>query len=87
MPYVYILQSESSGQYYIGYTKNLTKRVADHQHDQGGWTSGKGSWRLKYYEECESDTLARKREIRLKKSRKRSYWAWVSDHGPGTKVG
>jgi putative endonuclease len=86
MPYVYILHSEASGQYYIGYTKNLLQRITDHQNDQGGWTQGKGPWALSYYEEYDDDTEARKREIQLKRNRKRTYLEWLFDHGPGNKT-
>lgn len=30
MYYVYILQSDKTGKYYVGYTKNLEKRLKEH---------------------------------------------------------
>ncbi|MBU9888247.1 MAG: GIY-YIG nuclease family protein [Candidatus Omnitrophica bacterium] len=30
MWYIYILQSDKSGRYYVGYTENLEKRVQEH---------------------------------------------------------
>ena len=86
MSYVYILENASSV-YYIGYTKDLEKRVADHQQDQGGWTSGRGPWSLRYYEEFEEDASARQREIKLKKAKNKQYLAWLIENGPGCSVG
>ena len=86
MSYTYILQSES-GKFYIGYTKNLEARVAAHQADEGGWTAGKGPWRLRYYESYEEDSDARKREIALKRKKRSAFYEWLINNGPGSSVG
>ncbi|NJC25451.1 GIY-YIG nuclease family protein [Neolewinella antarctica] len=87
MSFVYILYSTAIDKYYVGYTKDLDKRVLTHQTDEGGWTSGKGPWELMYYECYESDTVARKREIKLKKSKNQRYLKWLTENGPGSSVG
>ena len=85
--YTYLLLSESTGQYYIGYTSDLVGRVLTHQADEGNWTRGKGPWRLVYYETFVTDTEARKREIKLKRMKSKVYLKWLSQNGPGTSVG
>ena len=69
--YVYILQSELDGTYYLGSTANLEVRVA--RHNQGGsrYTKAKRPWKLIHSEEFgnKSDALIRERQIKKRKSR------------------
>jgi len=72
MPYyVYILQSDSDGTYYIGSTLDLDARLA--RHNQGGsrYTKSKKPWKVIYSEEFgnKSDALVRERQIKNRKSR------------------
>jgi len=62
MFYVYILQSRKDEQFYIGFTKNLKKRIKDH--NTGGTKSTKPRRPLKliYYEAHKSEKDARRRE-------------------------
>ncbi len=83
MNYVYIIQSTTSGKFYIGYTKNLQQRISQHQEDRGGWTKGKGPWVLKYYETFELNSEARKREIQLKKKKRPAFYEYLIMNGPG----
>ena len=76
MPYfIYILQSESSGRYYIGHTDDLQKRVAQHNDPKYTLTTftkkHRGPWKLVYFEMFETRAVAmkREREIKAKKSR------------------
>ena len=64
---MYVLQSSSKPNYYIGFTKNLKVRFKDH--NSGGNTSTKRGipWKLVYCEGYESENFARQREKRLKK--------------------
>ena len=48
--YVYILQSESSGRYYVGQTKDLAKRVAYHNANYSLALKNRGPWKLVYSE-------------------------------------
>jgi len=57
MHYVYVLK-QGKYDYYIGYTKNLSRRYTEHRKY--------GSWQLLYYEAYGSESLARVRERRLK---------------------
>jgi putative endonuclease len=51
MPYyVYILQSELDGTYYIGSTRDLDMRVARHNHGGSRYTKSKKPWKVIYSE-------------------------------------
>jgi putative endonuclease len=69
--YVYILQSDLDGTYYVGSTGDLDMRVA--RHNQGGsrYTKAKRPWKLIHSEEFgnKSDALIRERQIKKRKSR------------------
>src|SRR5581483_8407673 len=66
IPAVYILQSESSGRFYIGCAQNPAARLAEHQRGQTFATRGRGPWNLVYQEPFESLAEARRRERQLK---------------------
>ncbi|MFQ6605177.1 MAG: GIY-YIG nuclease family protein [Fidelibacterota bacterium] len=73
MYYTYIIASEKTGRYYVGYTGDLDKRLARHN---AGWSRSTKSgipWKIVYYEIYENKTDAIKREQELKrwKSRER----------------
>jgi putative endonuclease len=76
MFYLYILQSESSGRYYIGQTDNLDRRLAEHNNPEciSSKTTKrfKGPWELVYSEKYpnRSAAMARERQIKAWKSRK-----------------
>ena len=76
MYYLYILQSESTGRYYIGQTDNLERCLLEHNDScrTGSKTTKrfKGPWKLIYFEEYKTrrETMARERQIKSWKSRK-----------------
>lgn len=66
MGYVYILRCRD-GSFYVGSTKNLERRIKEHQLGRGGrYTKGRLPVELVYYEEV-PDHLMRKREYELKR--------------------
>ena len=68
MPYfVYILQSLVDGTFYTGYTKDINKRLVQHNNAKTGYSAKKSPWKLVYYEAFEIKTLAIKRERFIKK--------------------
>ena len=67
MPCVYILQSESSGRFYIGSTNDLERRLSEHRRAHSLATRGRGPWKLVHTEEFFSLTEARRRELEIKK--------------------
>ena len=68
---VYIIESVSSGQYYIGCTGDLQKRLEYHNAGKSRWTRGRGPWRLVYEERhsTRGEALRRERQIKRMKSR------------------
>jgi putative endonuclease len=68
MYYTYIIKSKTKKYYYIGSTDNLEKRIKEH--NQGKTKSIKHlvPFELIYYEAYIVKSLARKREIELKKN-------------------
>jgi putative endonuclease len=51
MFYVYLIECRQDKSWYIGYTADLKRRIADHQSGNGCRTTAKkGDWKLIYYE-------------------------------------
>ena len=63
---VYILQSEKTGRYYVGYTSDLEKRI--HYHNSGKNISTKNDtpWKLIWHENFETKKDAWLREHQIK---------------------
>jgi len=66
MYYVYILLSEKDKQFYTGYTKNLERRVEEHQNGKVYSIYNRLPVRLVYYEASlnQSDTLHREKYLK-----------------------
>jgi putative endonuclease len=62
--WVYILQSLSTGRFYVGSTADLERRLAKHQRRHSPATRGREPWRLVYQEPFPSLIAARRREGR-----------------------
>jgi len=71
MFYLYILQSQKDGSYYIGYSANSQQRLLKHNNSRSGYTSRKKPWTLVYTQAYATKTEAIKRErfIKAQKSR------------------
>ena len=54
---------------YVGYTKNLFKRISLHNSGKGAKFTRGRRWKLIYKEKCKSKPEAIKKEILLKKNR------------------
>ena len=68
MYYVYVLRNDE-GRLYIGSTSDLERRVRRHRNDEGGWTRGRGPWKLVHKGTFDSRAQAMKRERSLKSGR------------------
>jgi len=68
MYFVYVIQSEKDGSTYIGFTGNINKRLKEHNQGKTRSIKSKVPFKMVYFEEFESKTEARKREILLKKN-------------------
>jgi putative endonuclease len=68
---VYILYSESSDRYYIGYTNNLNRRIAEHNRKKGKFTDTGIPWKLVHSEPyfSKKKAMAREKFIKSKKSK------------------
>jgi putative endonuclease len=78
MPFfVYVLQSESTGETYIGQTSDLQRRVAQHNDPNCQLTlhtkRRRGPWRLVHSEELLTRAEAMRREKELKSGKGREW--------------
>jgi len=64
--YVYLLQSEKSQSLYIGYTKNLRRRLEEHNLGLNFSTKADKPWKIIFYEAYASPDDAKRREKYLK---------------------
>ena len=71
MSYLYILQSEKTGRYYIGSTNNLKRRLHEHRSGKTKSTRYLLPIRIAYWKEYPSDAEARAAERLLKNKKSR----------------
>ena len=67
MGFLYILQSDSSGRFYVGSTDDLDRRVSEHQRGKNLATRGRGPWKLVHDEKFDTLSEARRRESEIKR--------------------
>ncbi|WP_420832384.1 GIY-YIG nuclease family protein [Paraflavitalea pollutisoli] len=75
--YVYVLQSLKDFSFYIGQCDDLDCRMSKHTDGLSQYTSGKGPWRLRYFECFKSRSEAILREKAIKKKKSRKYIEWL----------
>ena len=73
MWYVYLLQSQKNGIWYIGSTKDLQKRILTHNSSNNKSTKSGVPWKVIYCEVCINKNDARARERYLKSGMGRRY--------------
>ena len=63
MYYTYILKSQLDGSLYKGHTKNLERRLKEHNSGKSEYSSRKGPWKIIYYEEfpCREEAICREK--------------------------
>ena len=69
--YTYILFSESRNRYYVGYTSNISNRLIKHNAGNSPSTKSGRPWKLVYFEEFDSKSVAIKRENEIKRWKSR----------------
>ncbi len=72
--FVYILRSLKDGSLYIGYTKDLERRLEEHNNGRSRFTRKKIPWEIFYYELYQLKGEAIKRERFLKGQRNTSFY-------------
>lgn len=87
MFFVYIIESALDDSFYIGQTKDLTKRVEYHNEGLSKYTSKKKPWKLVYSEELNTRTEAIKRERFLKSQKNRNFYKRLIQNWSGSSVG
>ena len=68
-----ILQSEATGRYYVGQTKDLQDRVAYHRANYSKALKNRGPWILVYSEKFETRGEAVRRERYIKRQKDRRF--------------
>ena len=66
MAFLYILQSQTTGRYYVGSTNDLPHGVSKHRRSHSPATQGRGPWTLVYQESFPTLPEARRREYEIK---------------------
>lgn len=66
--YVYVLNSISSNSFYVGFTRDLQRRLAEHNNGLNFSTKAYRPWSLVYYEAHTNEEDTKRREKYLKTS-------------------
>lgn len=74
MYFTYIIKSIITGNFYIGFTEDLEKRLEYHNIGLNKSTRNKGPWKLVYKEKYTNKSDAIKRERFLKKQRNTEFY-------------
>ena len=64
--YVYLLQSLNGARFYLGWTTDIERRLAEHNLGKSSYTKNRGPWRIVGYEMYRNHHEAKKRERTLK---------------------
>lgn len=71
--YTYIIESQSSSNWYIGHSDNTDRRLVEYNAGQNKSTRGKGPWKLIFLKSFNSKIEAIRFELKLKKLRNKDY--------------
>jgi putative endonuclease len=66
MFYVYVIESEKTKRWYIGFSTDLRARITKHNQNGNKSTSGQGPWKIIYYEAylLKGDALGREKFLK-----------------------
>jgi putative endonuclease len=70
---LYILYSESSDRFYVGYTNDIERRLSEHNRKKGKFTDAGIPWKLVYSETFLKKKEARAREKHIKSRKSKSF--------------
>ncbi len=79
--FVYILESERNGSFYIGVAFDVEKRLNNHNDGAVVATRNKGPWLLRLCQEYENIALAKKVEYKIKQLKRRDYIKQMIEDG------
>ena len=68
MHYVYLLRSYKTGKFYLGCTKDIQRRLNEHNNGLSRSTRGRGPFEVIYYEAYKFREDAENREMTLKRN-------------------
>ncbi|MFA6447099.1 MAG: GIY-YIG nuclease family protein [Patescibacteria group bacterium] len=74
--FVYILRN-AKGNYYVGATNDIQRRLAEHNSGVSLATRGRGPWCLVYTETYATPQEAKNREYKIKQKKRKSYIDWL----------
>jgi putative endonuclease len=77
--FVYILQSETTGRYYVGQTKDVEARLRYHNANYSLALRNRGPWRLVCSEKYATRSEAVQRERYIKAQKSREFIEGISD--------
>ena len=77
MFFVYILQSEINGRFYIGYSDFPERRLVEHNSGKVKSTRPYRPWKKVYQESLSTEIAAINRERELKSKKSRNYLEWL----------
>jgi putative endonuclease len=75
--FVYIIYSQQLNKFYVGYSVDLIKRLAQHNAGMSVFTAKASDWVLKYSESFPDRDSAIKREKEIKSKKSRKYIEWL----------
>jgi len=71
--FVYILESQSDGRYYVGSTADIGARLQSHNQGRSKYTKSGVPWKVVYTEQFSTRSEAVKREQQIKRRKSRDY--------------
>jgi len=82
--FLYILQSESTGRFYIGQTQDVPERLTYHNANYSKSLKNRGPWRLVYTEpyKTRSEVVLRERQLKSWKDRPQIPYAANPPYSP-----
>ena len=83
--FVYILKNKK-GNYYIGSTNNIKRRLEEHKRGLSTYTRDRGPWELIYTEEYNDSVNAKRREYKIKQKKRKTYIDWLITQNFGSVV-
>jgi len=81
MYFIYILESERTGQYYIGSGEDVQERLMRHNRGSIFSTKKFRPYKIVFQQGFESKSLARSIELRLKNLKRRDYLSKIINDG------